>query len=229
MKLTVPYASRVSLLMALLICLLVVGGGLGFSQQTTKAKRAMATSVPRPSRVTKPNTSQADTNATAQPKRAVQTRSRSIALATVPEPDTTDQTDLRGDYSGRISFPDGRVVGDATLTITGNEFVITTAQGGDANRIAGVFGVAQTQRYKAVALRILRPDGTSETLSLRLKQVGNEFFLQNVNEEDNTFNLAFQCPDPPGCMESDLCRPLCGKSTAGQTGSKPPGGKIPGF
>ena len=41
------------------------------------------------------------------------------------DPNQQEQTDLSGTYTGTVNYPDGGMTGEATLTITGNNFTLT--------------------------------------------------------------------------------------------------------
>ena len=80
----------------------------------------------------------------------------------------TQQVDLSGTYAGTFNCEEAGLVGDTTLTITGNEF--TTADGRKGRIIA-----SKTSGYTAVAVQISPADSsagtaTAKVISLRGKK-----------------------------------------------------------
>lgn len=90
---------------------------------------------------------------------------------------TTSQVDLSGTYVGTFNCEDAGLVGDTTLTITGNQF--TTSDGRTGRIIA-----SKSSGYTAVALQINAADpsaaATSKVISLRGKKSGNKLTLTPV-------------------------------------------------
>jgi len=87
----------------------------------------------------------------------------------------TQQVDLSGTYAGTFNCEEAGLVGDTTLTITGNEF--TTADGRKGRIIA-----SKTSGYTAVALQIGPADASgsaagAKVISLRGKKSGNKLTL----------------------------------------------------
>ena len=90
----------------------------------------------------------------------------------------TQQVDLSGTYAGTFNCEEAGLVGDTTLTITGNEF--TTADGRKGRIIA-----SKTSGYTAVALQVSPADPNATTaggkvISLRGKKSGNKLTLTPV-------------------------------------------------
>ena len=89
----------------------------------------------------------------------------------------TSQVDLSGTYAGTFNCEDAGLIGDTTLTITGNEF--TTSDGRTGRIIA-----SKSSGYTAVALQINAADpsaaATSKVISLRGKKSGNKLTLSPV-------------------------------------------------
>jgi hypothetical protein len=91
---------------------------------------------------------------------------------------------LDGTYTGTINYPDGGMTGDATLTITGNNF--TLESGGNTQT-----GTLTTQSWPgqiAVSMRF----GTelpAKILSLRGKKTGNGLMLMNTSGESHQFSF----------------------------------------
>ncbi|MFL6210349.1 MAG: hypothetical protein ACJ74W_15945 [Pyrinomonadaceae bacterium] len=95
-----------------------------------------------------------------------------------------DPASLDGTYTGTINYPDGSMTGDATLTITGNNF--TLESGGNTQT-----GTLTTQSFPgqtAVSMRF----GTelpAKILSLRAKKTGNGLMLMNTSGESHQFSF----------------------------------------
>jgi hypothetical protein len=91
----------------------------------------------------------------------------------------TQQVDLSGTYAGTFNCEEAGLMGDTTLTITGNEF--TTADGR-----TGRLTASKTSGYTAVALQVSPADSTAGTatakvISLRAKKSGNKLTLTPVS------------------------------------------------
>lgn len=90
-----------------------------------------------------------------------------------------EQTDLSGTYTGTINFPDASLTGEATLTITGNTFSITTPTGTQSGRVTAV----TTRGYTGVAMRfndLTAPGGTPLTVSARARRTGDRLTLSKI-------------------------------------------------
>src|SRR6185503_8479035 len=91
---------------------------------------------------------------------------------------TTQQVDLSGTYAGTFNCEEAGLVGDTTLTISGNEF--TT---GDGRK--GRLTASKTSGYTAVALQVNPADpsaaaATAKVISLRAKKSGDKLTLTPV-------------------------------------------------
>src|SRR6185369_5053817 len=119
--------------------------------------RAQDPKTPKPEPTPKPETTQTQPKTTAT---------------------TTQQVDLSGTYAGTFNCEEAGLVGDTTLTITGNEF--TTADGRKGRIMA-----SKTSGYTAVALQVSPADATApaagaKVISLRGKKSGNKLTLTPV-------------------------------------------------
>lgn len=143
--------------MLLLIMLSVSLAGGGFW-----VLRAQDPPTPKPA-TTKPETQTPET-----PKAKPQT----------PAATTSQQVDLSGTYAGTFNCEEAGLVGDTTLTITGNEF--TTSDGRTGRIIA-----SKSSGYTAVALQINAADpsaaATSKVISLRGKKSGTKLTLSPIS------------------------------------------------
>jgi hypothetical protein len=118
-----------------------------------------------------------------------------IGFVTVAQETTTggsmgqsEQTDLSGTYTGVINYPEGNMSGDATLTITGNQF---TLQSGGTTQTGRVTAVT-TRGYTAVTMRFGEgTEGTMPvTISLRARRTGDRLTLTTVQGETRQFSFA---------------------------------------
>jgi hypothetical protein len=104
------------------------------------------------------------------------------------DPTQQEQTDLSGTYTGKLTRPDGTVVDDATLTITGNDFTATAGTDTHAGRITAV----TTCGYTAVTMMTgnmtppapgTNPPPPNQAVSLRAKKMGDRITLTSVPGE----------------------------------------------
>ena len=88
---------------------------------------------------------------------------------------TTEQIDLSGTYTGTFKCESAGLVGDTTLTITGNDF--TTADGRK-----GRITASKSNGYTAVALQLngADPSAPSSIISLRAKKSGQKLTLTPI-------------------------------------------------
>ena len=103
------------------------------------------------------------------------------------DPTQQEQTDLSGTYTGKAKHAD-RPAMDATLTITGNNFTMTSGTETHAGRITAV----TTCGYTAVTVMMgdmtppppgPNPPPPNQTMSLRAKKVGDNLTLTSVPGE----------------------------------------------
>lgn len=124
--------------------------------------RAQDPPTPKPAETPKPETQTPET-----PKTQPQTQATA-----------SQQVDLSGTYAGTFNCEEAGLVGDTTLTITGNEF--TTSDGRTGRIIA-----SKSSGYTAVALQINAADpsaaATSKVISLRGKKSGTKLTLMPIS------------------------------------------------
>jgi hypothetical protein len=110
------------------------------------------------------------------------------------DPMAQEQTDLSGTYTGRVGYTDVVMAGDATLTITGNEFTLTNGQMTATGRIVAV----TTCNYTAVTMRFGKdetvaagqtPPPPPPTVSLRARRTSGGLFLDTVPGESHMFSF----------------------------------------
>lgn len=97
---------------------------------------------------------------------------------------TTEQIDLSGTYMGTFKCELAGLVGDTTLTITGNEF---TTSDGKKGRITA----SKTKGYTSAALQVngADPSAPSAIISLRAKKSGQKLTLMPI--EGSTQQCSF--------------------------------------
>jgi hypothetical protein len=120
------------------------------------------------------------------------------------EPQTLEGVDFTGHYEALVNFPREKVEAKGKVIVDGDRF---TFESGDVT-LTGQITVTSLDN-RAVRLKYKRPDGIYDTILLRLTQDGKKIWLKTVRGEDTSFKVTLECPDPPGCMESDICRPFC--------------------
>lgn len=103
------------------------------------------------------------------------------------DPTQQEQTDLSGTYTGKVKHGDQPAM-DATLTITGNNFTMTSGSDTHSGRITAV----TTCGYTAVTVMMgdltpptpgPNPPAALPAMSLRAKKVGNSLTLTSVPGE----------------------------------------------
>ena len=119
-----------------------------------------------------------------KPKPAAETTDTGAMAETTPaamprkggcDPNQQEQTDLSGTYTGKMKHGDDPAM-DATLTITGNNFSMTSGSDTHTGRIVAV----TTCGYTAVSVM---PEGANHAHSLRAKRMGNGLTLTSVAGE----------------------------------------------
>jgi hypothetical protein len=106
-----------------------------------------------------------------------------------------EQTDLSGTYTGRVGYTDVVMAGDATLTISGNDFTLANGQMTEVGRIVAV----TTCNYTAVTMRFGKdatvapgqtPPPPLPTVSLRARRMGGGLALETVPGESRMFSFS---------------------------------------
>jgi len=130
----------------------------------------------------------------ATPKAAEEAAEASTAAMPMPakktgrcDPTQQEQTDLSGTYTGKVKHGN-EPVQDATLTVTGNNFTMTSGSDTHSGRITAV----TTCGYTAVTIMIgdltppppgPNPPAAKPAMSLRAKKVGDRLTLTSVPGE----------------------------------------------
>jgi hypothetical protein len=139
----------------------------------------------------------ADTSTNKSPTTRRQGRRHRTAKATMPDaatpaaaaetpattvPETTEQTDLSGTYTGTFECADAGVTGPTTLTITGNQFALADGKTGRivASTTHGYTGVAM-QFGELVVATSGQPAGPAPVIvSMRARKSGDRLTLTTV-------------------------------------------------
>ena len=110
------------------------------------------------------------------------------------DPTQQEQTDLSGTYTGTVNYADAGLTGDATLTITGNNFTLTAGSTTQTGRVTAV----TTCGYTAATMMFgdLTPPAPSPNppaalpaVSLRVKKMGDHVSLMTVPGEKRSFSF----------------------------------------
>ena len=110
------------------------------------------------------------------------------------DPMQQEQTDLSGTYTGKVNYPEASLSGDATLTITGNDFTLTAGSSTQTGRITAV----TTCNYTGATMMFgdtKAPDPTKPpppplpAVSLRAKKMGTRMTLTSVPGETRSFSF----------------------------------------
>jgi hypothetical protein len=111
------------------------------------------------------------------------------------DPMKQEQTDLSGTYTGKVNYPDASLTGDATLTITGNNFTLTAGATTQSGRVTAV----TTCGYTGATMMFgdltpptpsPNPPPAAPAVSLRAKKVGTRVALMSVPGEKRSFSFA---------------------------------------
>ena len=107
---------------------------------------------------------------------------------------TQEPADLSGTYTGKVNYPDGGLTGDATLTITGNTFTLTSG----SSNLSGKISAEKTCGYIGATMmfgEMNMPKGGEAApplvpvVSVRAKKMGNRLTLMSVPGEKRTFSF----------------------------------------
>ena len=110
------------------------------------------------------------------------------------DPTKQEQTDLSGDYTGNVNYPDASLMGDATLNIAGNDFTLTAGATTQKGRVTAV----TTCGYTGATMMFgdLTPPTPSRNpppalaaVSLRVRKMGNRVTLMTVPGEKRSFSF----------------------------------------
>ena len=137
------------------------------------------------------------------------------------DPTKQEQTDLSGTYTGKADHGNGQPAQDATLTITGNNFTMTSGSETHSGRITavttcGYIGVTMMMGDLTPPTPSPNPPAPLPAVSLRAKKVGDKLWLKSVPGEKMQVSFT-----PTGAAKGKPKR----KSTMKKTGAPPPPAK----
>src|ERR1041385_6381420 len=104
------------------------------------------------------------------------------------DPSKQEQTDLSGTYMGKADHGNGQPPQDTTLTITGNNFTMTSGSETHSGRITavttcGYIGVTMMMGDLTPPTPSPNPPAALPAVSLRAKKVGDKLWLMSVPGE----------------------------------------------
>jgi hypothetical protein len=104
------------------------------------------------------------------------------------DPTKQEQTDLSGTYTGKANHGNGEPAQDATLTVTGNNFTMTSGSETHSGRITavttcGYIGVTMMMGDLTPPTPSPNPPAALPAVSLRAKKVGDKLWLTSVPGE----------------------------------------------
>lgn len=111
------------------------------------------------------------------------------------DPMKQEQADLSGTYTGTANYAEGGLSGEATLTITGNDFTITSGSSTQEGRVTAV----TTCNYTGVTMMFGKPQTSASkgqqpaplpAVSLRARKVGGGLTLESVEGESRQFSFS---------------------------------------
>lgn len=156
-------------LVVMVVAALASTGLIVSAQNANSSTTPMNTSKPKPKKPRKPMT----------------------AMATMSgkcDPTKQEQTDLSGTYTGKADHGNGQPPQDATLTITGNNFSMTSGSETHSGRITavttcGYIGVTMMMGDLTPPTPSPNPPPPLPAVSLRAKKVGDKLWLKSVPGE----------------------------------------------
>jgi hypothetical protein len=185
-------------LFALGLAVAIVTAGAVVSAQNTNSSMTMSngntgTMKHKPSKRkprSKASTSTAGTDTGAAMPEAAQKPRRTGRC----DPTQQEQADLSGTYTGKVNYPDASLTGDATLTITGNNFTLSAGSSTQSGRITAV----TTCGYTGATMMFgdltpptpsPNPPAALPAVSLRARKMGDRVTLMTVPGERRSFSF----------------------------------------
>jgi len=125
---------------------------------------------------------------TAKPKPKKPKKTAMASTSGRCDPAKQEQTDLSGTYTGKADHGNGQPPQDATLTITGNNFTMTSGSETHSGRITavttcGYIGVTMMMGDLTPPTPSPNPPAALPAVSLRAKKVGDKLWLKSVPGE----------------------------------------------
>src|SRR2546421_12979225 len=111
------------------------------------------------------------------------------------DPMQQEQTDLSGTYTGKVDYSDAGLTGDATLTITSNNFTLTAGSASQSGRVTAVATcgyTAATMMFGGVTpvTPSPNPPPALPAVSLRVRKMGDRVTLMSVPGEKRSFSFS---------------------------------------
>lgn len=140
------------------------------------------------------NMNMADTTATTDTSATTTTTTTPVQTGRC-DPNEQEQTDLSGTYTGTANYTEGGISGETTLTISGNDFTMTSGSATQEGRVTAV----TTCNYTAVTMMFGKPQTSVATgtqppplpaVSLRARRIGSGLTLESVGSATRQFSFA---------------------------------------
>jgi len=169
------------------------------------------------------NSSTTMTN-TAKPKTKKPKKTAMAKTSGRCDPTKQEQTDLSGTYTGKADHGNGQPPQDTTLTITGNNFTMTSGSETHSGRITavttcGYIGVTMMMGDLTPPAPSPNPPAALPAVSLRAKKVGDKLWLMSVPGEKMKVSFT-----PMGAAKG---KPKKKKTTMKKTAPPPPAKATP--
>ena len=188
-------------LFVLVISMVVFGADLTVSAQNANS----STTMPEDASMQNTNTTNTSMNRGGRRRRRGRRRGGNMntntPTITAPvstgrcDPSVQEQTDLSGTYTGTANYAEGGLSGETTLTITGNNFTMTSGSSTQEGRVVAV----TTCNYTAVTMMFGKEQVSTATgpqpaplpaVSLRARRVGSGLSLKSVGGETRQFSFS---------------------------------------
>jgi hypothetical protein len=198
-------------LFILIVAVAVIGADASVSAQNSNSRTTMPDNMTMESTNANANTNRSGgrrrgrrRSNTAMPAASASTGTETADLemtAQVPvqtgrcDPMAQVQTDLSGTYTGTANYAEGGLTGEATLTINGNDFTITSGSSTQEGRVTAV----TTCNYTGVTMMFGKPQVSAAkgdqpaplpAVSLRARKVGSGLILESVGGETRQFSFS---------------------------------------
>jgi len=161
---------------------------------------------------------------TAKPKHKKPKKTAMAKTSGRCDPAKQEQTDLSGTYTGKADHGNGQPAQDTTLTITGNNFTMTSGSETHSGRITavttcGYIGVTMMMGDLTPPPPGPNPPAALPAVSLRAKKVGDKLWLKSVPGEKMQVSFT-----PTGAAKS---KPKRKKTSTKKTAPPPPAKATP--
>jgi hypothetical protein len=167
------------------------------------------------------NSSMTDPSAS-KPKSKKPKRTAAAKTSGRCDPTMQQQTDLSGTYTGKADHGNGEPPQDTTLTVTGNNFTMTSGSETHSGRITavttcGYIGVTMMMGDLTPPTPSPNPPAALPAVSLRAKKVGDKLWLKSVPGEKMQVSFT-----PTGAAKG---KPRRKKASTKKTDAPPPPAK----